>query len=157
MSATAGRRSRTAGAGARRGKRARTARGPVNTVIGVLILAVMLFPLYWMLNASLLPSTDLVKSSPTWIPLHGTLQGYRNAFSSQGGHLLVSLGVSAGTVVLVLLIAVPAAYGMAQLRAPGGRSLTFAFLIAQMIPGVVMANSFYTAANTLHLLNSPWR
>jgi multiple sugar transport system permease protein len=127
----------------------------VNTVIGVLILAVMLFPLYWMLNASLLPSTDLVKSSPTWIPVHGTLQGYRNAFSTQGGHLLISLGVSAGTVALVLLISIPAAYGLAQLRAPGGRLLTFAFLIAQMIPGVVMANSFYTAANHLRLLNSP--
>ncbi|MYS21519.1 carbohydrate ABC transporter membrane protein 2, CUT1 family [Streptomyces sp. DvalAA-14] len=139
----------------RPGARARRARGPVNTAVGVLILAVMLFPLYWMLNASLLPSTDLVKSSPTWFPLHGTFQGYRNALSSQGGHLLVSLGVSAGTVVLVLLIAVPAAYGLAQLRAPGGRLLTFALLIAQMIPGVVMANSFYTAANRLHLLNSP--
>ncbi|MFC4031885.1 carbohydrate ABC transporter permease [Streptomyces polygonati] len=135
--------------------RARRGRGAANTVIGVLILAVMLFPLYWMLNASLLPSTDLVKSSPTWFPLHGTFQGYRNALSSQGGHLLVSLGVSAGTVVVVLLISVPAAYGLARLRAPGGRLLTFALLIAQMIPGVVMANSFYTAANSLHLLNSP--
>jgi multiple sugar transport system permease protein len=139
----------------RRRDTARRARGPLTTAAGLLILAVMLFPLYWMLNASLLPAADLVKSSPTWFPLHGTLQGYRNALSSQGGHLLVSLGVSAGTVVLVLLIAVPTAYGTARLRAPGGRLLTFALLIAQMIPGVVMANSFYTAANTLHLLNSP--
>lgn len=139
------------------GRIARSRRIPrwANTVVGLLILAVMLFPLYWMLNASLLPSTDLVKSTPTWIPVHGTLQGYRRAFSSQGSHLLVSLGVSTGTVVLVLLIAIPAAYGLAQLRAPGGRVLTFAFLIAQMIPSVVMANSFYTAANKLNLLDSP--
>lgn len=140
--------------GSRPGGRRRAA-GGAYTAVALLILAVMLFPLYWMLNASLLPSTDLVKASPTWIPVHGTLQGYRNALSSQGSHLLVSLGVSAGTVVLVLLIAVPAAYGLAQLRAPGGRLLTFAFLIAQMIPGVVMANSFYTAANRLRLLDSP--
>lgn len=133
----------------------RRAAGGAYTAVALLILAVMLFPLYWMLNASLLPSTDLVKASPTWIPVHGTLQGYRRALSSQGRHLLISLGVSAGTVVLVLLIAVPAAYGLAQLRAPGGRLLTFAFLIAQMIPGVVMANSFYTAANRLRLLDSP--
>ncbi|MFG1806813.1 carbohydrate ABC transporter permease [Streptomyces sp. NPDC049040] len=115
----------------------------------------MLFPLYWMLNASLLPSTELVRSSPAWIPVHGTLQGYRRALSSQGSHLLVSLGVSAGTVVLVLLIAIPAAYGLARLRAPGGRLLTFTLLIAQMIPGVVMADSFYTAADKLRLLDSP--
>src|SRR4051794_17950149 len=103
--------------------RARRARGPLNTAIGLLILAVMLFPLYWMLDASLLPSTDLVKSPPTWIPVHGTLRGYRNALSTQSGHLLVSAGVSAGTVALVLLIAVPAAYGLARLRTPGGRVL----------------------------------
>lgn len=151
MSAVTGRRA----ARAHRVGRARRVPAAVNTLVAVVILGVMLFPLYWMLNASLLPSTDLVKSSPTWLPVHGTLQGYRRALSSQGGHLLVSLGVSAGTVVLVLLIAVPAAYGLAKLRAPGGRPLTFALLIAQMIPGVVMANSFYTAANHLRLLNSP--
>jgi multiple sugar transport system permease protein len=155
MSAATGRTRRRGPYDRRAGGRSRQVPRAVNTVVAVLILAVMLFPLYWMLDASLLPSTDLVKSSPTWFPVHGTLQGYRRAFSSQGGHLLISLGVSAGTVVLVLLVAIPAAYGLAKLRAPGGRLLTFALLIAQMIPGVVMADSFYTAANRLHLLDSP--
>ena len=127
----------------------------LSTAAALVILAVMLFPLYWMLNASLLPSADLLTSSPTWLPIHGTLDGYRNAFSSQGGHLLTSLIVSSGTVVLTLLIAAPAAYGLTQLRAPGGRLLTFAFLVAQMIPGVVIANSLYVAADRLSLLNSP--
>ena len=155
MSATAARQGRRVPSHGRTAARGRRVPRAVSTVVALLILAVMLFPLYWMLDASLLPSTDLAKSSPTWIPVHGTLRGYRNAFSTQGGHLLISLGVSAGTVVLVLLLAIPAAYGMARLRAPGSRLLTFAFLIAQMIPGVVMANSFYTAANKLQLLNSP--
>jgi multiple sugar transport system permease protein len=127
----------------------------LSTIVALVVLAVMLFPLYWMLNASLLPSADLLKSSPTWLPIHGTLAGYRNAFSSQGGHLLTSLIVSSGTVLLTLLVAAPAAYGLAQLRAPSGRLLTFAFLVAQMIPGVVIANSLYVAADRLSLLNSP--
>ena len=127
----------------------------LSTVVALVILAVMLFPLYWMLNASLLPSADLLKSSPTWLPIHGTLDGYRNALSSQGGHLSTSLIVSSGTVVLTLLIAAPAAYGLAQLRAPSGRLLMFAFLVAQMIPGVVIANSLYVAADRLGLIDSP--
>jgi len=127
----------------------------VGTAIGVLILAVMLFPLYWMINASLLPSSDLVKSSPTWIPLHGSLQGYRNALSSQGGHLAISLLISGGCVLLTLGVAAPAAFGLSQPRTPLGRSLTFALLIAQMIPGVVMANSLYVIITRLGLLNSP--
>jgi multiple sugar transport system permease protein len=126
-----------------------------STIVALLILAVMLFPLYWMLNASLLPSADLVRSSPTWLPIHGTLAGYRNALSSQGGHLMISLLVSVGTVAVTLLVSAPAAYGLAQLRAPGGRALMFAFLVAQMIPGVVMANSLYIAADRFGLINSP--
>jgi multiple sugar transport system permease protein len=133
-------------------KRARTVLG---TGTGVVIVAVMLFPLYWMLDASFLRPQDLVSPTPIWFPLHGTLAGYRNVLGSQGGHLLVSLVVSLGTVLVTLLIAAPAAYGMAKLRVPGRRLLLFALLVAQMIPGIVMANSFYIAANSLGLVNSP--
>ena len=133
-------------------KRARTVLG---TGTGVVIVAVMLFPLYWMLDASFLRPQDLVSPTPIWFPLHGTLGGYRNVLGSQGGHLLVSLVVSLGTVLVTLVIAAPAAYGMAKLRVPGRRLLLFALLVAQMIPGIVMANSFYIAANSLGLVNSP--
>jgi multiple sugar transport system permease protein len=131
------------------------ARKALGTGAGVVIVAVMLFPLYWMVNSSLLRPQDLVSTSPTWLPIHGTLDGYRSALSSQGGHLLVSLGVSLGTVAVTLLIAAPAAYGLAKLRVPGGRLLLFALLVAQMIPGIVMANSLYVMADRLQLINSP--
>lgn len=139
--------------GTLKSKRVRSLAG---TAVGVLIVAIMLFPLYWMLNASFLRPDQLVSSTPTWFPWGGTLDGYRNVFSSQGGHLLVSLGVSLGTVVVTLLIAAPAAYGLAKLRAPGGRLLMFALLVAQMIPGIVMANSLYVAADRLGLIDSPF-
>jgi multiple sugar transport system permease protein len=133
-------------------KRTRKAAG---TTVGIVIVAIMLFPLYWMLDASFLNPTQLVSETPTWFPLHGTLSGYRDVLSSQGGHLLISLIVSLGTVAVTLLISAPAAYGMAKLRVPGRKMLLFALLVAQMIPGIVMANSFYIAANDLGLLNSP--
>jgi multiple sugar transport system permease protein len=133
----------------------RRARAALGTGLGVVIVAVMLFPLYWMVNSSLLRPQDLVSTDPTWLPIHGTLAGYRSALSSQGGHLLVSLGVSLGTVAVTLLVAAPAAYGLAKLRVPGGRLLLFALLVAQMIPGIVMANSLYVVADRLGLINSP--
>ena len=139
----------------RRGRPSKRVRRALGTAAGIVIVAVMLFPLYWMLNASLLRPQDLVSLTPVWFPLHGTLAGYRSVLSSQGGHLMVSLVVSLGTVVVTLVVAAPAAYGMAKLRVPGRRLLLFALLVAQMIPGIVMANSFYIAANDLGLLNSP--
>jgi multiple sugar transport system permease protein len=133
-------------------KRARTG---LSTAAGIVILAIMLFPLYWMVNASLLKPSELVSRRPTWFPVHGTLDGYRSAFSAEGGHLLVSLIVSLGAVAVTLLVAAPAAYGLAKLRVPGRRALMFALLVAQMIPGIVMANSLYIAANKLGMINSP--
>jgi multiple sugar transport system permease protein len=127
----------------------------IRTGAGLVVTAVLLFPLYWMLNASVLPSDELISRTPTWFPVHGSLAGYRNALSTQGGHLLVSLLVASGTVVLTLLIALPAAYGMAQLHAPGRRVLMFALLVAQMIPGIVMADAFYQMADKLGLIDNP--
>ncbi|MEV6847311.1 carbohydrate ABC transporter permease [Actinoplanes sp. NPDC051411] len=130
-------------------------RGWIRTGAGLVVTAVLLFSLYWMLNASVLPSDELISRTPTWLPVHGSLAGYRHALSTQGGHLLVSLLVSSGTVVLTLLIALPAAYGMAQLHAPGRRVLMFALLVAQMIPGIVMADAFFQMADRLGLIDNP--
>jgi multiple sugar transport system permease protein len=127
-------------------------RGWGNTVVGVLILAVMLFPLYWMLNVSLQPSGSAVGTP--WFPVELSFDGYATAVREQGGHLLTSLVVAAGSVVLSLLIAAPAAYALAHFRVRGAGIVLFGILISQMIPGIVVANALYSAYNDLGLLNS---
>ncbi|MBN6037734.1 carbohydrate ABC transporter permease [Amycolatopsis sp. 195334CR] len=126
----------------------------LRTAAGIAVVIVLLFPLYWMVNASLQPAGSLLKPSPDWLPLDGTLDGYRSALSTQGGHLLASLAVAAGTVVVSLLIAMPAAYALAQLRFRGVQAFVFALLIVQMVPGPVMANSLYTLFSEFSLIDS---
>lgn len=133
------------------------ARRPANrrlghTVAGVLILAVMLFPLYWMLNVSLQPSGSAVGTP--WIPVQLSFDGYATAIRDQGGNLLTSLVVSLGSVAFSLLVATPAAYALAHFRVRGAGVVLFAILISQMIPGIVVANALYRAYNDLGLLNS---
>ncbi len=123
-----------------------------NTVIGVLLLAVLLFPLYWMVNVSL-QNSGSAESTP-WIPLHLSLHGYATAIAQQGGHLLTSLIVALGSVVLSLLIAAPAAYALAQFRWRWVNVVLFGILISQMVPGIVVANALYSAYNDVGLLNS---
>ena len=123
-----------------------------STAAGVLILAVLLFPLYWMLNVSLQPAGSAVATS--WFPLSPSFEGYTTALADQGGNLLTSLLVAAGSVVLSLVIAAPAAYALAQFRVPGAGIVLFGILISQMIPGIVVANALYSAYNDLGLLNS---
>jgi multiple sugar transport system permease protein len=123
-----------------------------HTTIGVLILAVMLFPLYWMFNVSLQPSGSAVGTP--WIPLDLSFDGYATALREQGRNLGTSLIVAVGSVVLSLLIATPAAYALAQFKVRGAGVVLFGILISQMIPGIVVANALYRAYSNLGLLNS---
>ena len=122
------------------------------TIIGVVILAIMLFPVYWMVNASLQPSGNTLTGD--FFPVNPSFAGYEKAIADQGGHLLTSLAISLGTVVLTLAIAAPAAYALAQFRFRWINIALLVILVAQMIPGIVIANALYSAYNDLGLLNS---
>jgi multiple sugar transport system permease protein len=132
------------------GKRAHRRWG--HTVTGVLLLAVMLFPLYWMANVSLRSGASAV--STPWLPLHPSFDGYVTAIRSQGRNLLTSLVVSVGTVAFSLVVATPAAYALAHFRVRGAGVVLLGILISQMIPGIVVANALYRAYSDLGLLNS---
>ncbi|MFC7898148.1 carbohydrate ABC transporter permease [Streptomyces sp. NPDC057381] len=126
------------------------------TVVGLLLTAVMLFPVYWMVNVSLTPQSDMRKSPPDLLPLHPTFEGYRAVLDDQLPYLGTSLLIGLGTVALTLVLAAPAGFALAKLRPPGSGVLGLALLIAQMIPGIVMAMGFYGVFLDLGLLNSWW-
>ncbi|MFF9165348.1 MULTISPECIES: carbohydrate ABC transporter permease [unclassified Streptomyces] len=123
-----------------------------STVAGVLVLGAMLFPLYWMLDTALQPKAGLLEVDP--LPHGLDLSGFSKALTDQGGHLLTSLVVSLGAVVICLALAAPAAYGLARFRLPGSRGIVFGTLITQMVPGIVIANALYTTYVDLGLVNS---
>ena len=122
------------------------------TAVGAVFLCVMLFPLYWMVNTALQPESGLLEVAP--VPHSFDLSGFASALGEQGGHLLTSLAVALGAVVICLAVAAPAAYGLARFRLPGARSIVFGTLITQMVPGIVIANALYSAYVELGLVNS---
>lgn len=130
-----------------------TSRRPVHTVIGVVIIAIMLFPIYWMLNVSLQPAGNA--AATPWLPLDFTLDGYATAIAEQGGNLVTSLVISLGAVLFSLLVAAPAAYALAHFRfGKWVMVLLFGVLTTQMVPGIVVANALYSAYSDLGLLNT---
>jgi multiple sugar transport system permease protein len=126
----------------------------LRTGIGLLLTGIMLFPVYWMVNVSLTRDQDMRKTPPNWFPLDATLDGYRAVLRQQLPYLGTSLLVGLGTVALTVLLAAPAGYSLAKLRPRGGGVVSFAFLIAQMIPGIIMAMGFYAIYLNLGVLNS---
>jgi multiple sugar transport system permease protein len=126
------------------------------TLVGVVLTLIMLFPVYWMINVSLTPTSEMRKSPPNLFPIHATFEGYQAVLSQQLPYLGTSLLVGIGTVVLTVALSAPAAYSLAKLRPRGRGALNFVLLIAQMIPGIIMAMGFYAIYLNLGILNSVW-
>ncbi len=124
------------------------------TAVGLLVTAVMLFPVYWMVNESFTRDSDMRRSPPNWFPVHGTLDGYRAVLGQQLPYLATSFVVGLCTVALTLALSAPAGYALAKLRPRGGGVLRFVLLIAQMIPGIIMAMGFYAILLRTGLINT---
>jgi multiple sugar transport system permease protein len=113
------------------------------TALGIVLTALMLFPVYWMINVSFTKDQNLRHTPPYLIPIDGTVEGYVSVFSNELPYLGTSLIVGLGVVLLTVALSAPAGYSLAKLRPRGGQPVTFIMLIAQMIPGIVMAMGFY--------------
>src|SRR5262245_11427960 len=91
---------------------------------GLAIFAACAFPVYWMVNTSLLPRREINAPDPTWLPLGGSLDNYRTVL--EGGRffdaLLMSLGVTGATVAVSLSFAFLAALAVSRFRFRGRKS-----------------------------------
>ncbi|RKT33235.1 carbohydrate ABC transporter membrane protein 2 (CUT1 family) [Microbacterium sp. AG1240] len=123
------------------------------TILTVGILAVYLFPIYWMISASLQPSANSVDTE--WFPSAPGIGGYETALSESGlSGLRVSVIVALGSVLVSLVVAIPAAYALSRLRSRAVGIALILLLLAQMIPSIVLATSFYAMFNNWGLLNT---
>lgn len=151
--------SRAAARAPGRGRQTRGSRRPRRstwwkTALGLLFTVVMLFPVYWMVNVSFTRDQDMRKSPPNLFPVHGTLHGYRQVLDQQLPYLGTSLVIGLGTVLVTVVLAAPAGFALAKLRPRGGGVLSFLMLVAQMVPGIIMAMGFYAIYLNLGFLQS---
>ena len=123
---------------------------------GLVIFAACAFPVYWMVNTSLLPRREINAPDPTWLPFGGSLDAYRRVLS--GGRffdaLWMSLGVTVVTVAVSLTFAFLAALAVTRFRFRGRKSFIVTLLLIQMIPVEGLFISQYKMLEGFHLLNT---
>jgi len=122
------------------------------TTITAVFLLVYLFPLFWMISASFQPNVTSVNID--WIPAQPSVDGYAEILESGLGNLGVSVIVALGSALLTLIIAIPAGYALSRLRSRTVGVALILLLLAQMIPSIVLANSFYAMFSSWGLLNT---
>jgi multiple sugar transport system permease protein len=125
-----------------------------STLIGVLLTALMLFPLYWMLVNSLETTQQIFRIPVALVPTQITFASYISVWQTQLPHLMTSLIVALGTALFSILIATPAAYALAHFRLRVTVLLVFILLLTQMIPTVTLSTPMFLIFNQFGLLNS---
>ncbi len=86
-----------------------------------------------------------------------TLTHYRYLFSTPFYRWMrVSLVTGSVVVVITLLMAVPAAYGLARLRFPGNRGVGIAIFLTYLIPSTILFIPFSQFVSALKVSNTIW-
>jgi multiple sugar transport system permease protein len=128
-----------------------------STLVGTLIVIVFLFPVFWMVSTSLKSPAGIFATPPALIPTPLVVDAYLDAVAGDPAVVRAigtSLIISVGTMVLTLLLAAPAAYGLARLRLPGGSLVLLLLLVTQLLPSIVIAGPLFVLFTRLHLVNS---
>lgn len=127
------------------------------SLIGLLILLVYLFPVYWMIVTSLKSFSDIFAVPPTLVPLPPTVTPYIQAVFNDPfvlRSILNSVIISVSTLVLTLILAAPAAYGLARRRLRFTVVVVFVLLLAQMVPTVIIAGPLFVIFSQIGLVDS---
>jgi multiple sugar transport system permease protein len=124
------------------------------------IVLVVVFPLIWMILTSVKPQTELFHIPPSFWPGEITLEHYRTLFEDTPflQYFGNSVIISVSTTILVIVVAVAAAYSLTRFVYPGRERLAILVLFTYLLPSVVLVLPLYLAmvkagiANTLSSL-----
>lgn len=125
------------------------------------IFLLSFFPLLWIVLTAFKPGSDAFAVPPTWVFVP-TLENFEQALGAGGtggafaSYLGNSLLVSVVSTTLTLALGAMAGHTLARkLRGRAGESVPLAFLLAKMIPALVLILPLYLLMQTLGLIDSP--
>jgi arabinogalactan oligomer/maltooligosaccharide transport system permease protein len=138
-----------------------TTRQKPSTVV-LLHLALLLgavfsiFPIYFVIQASLRPGNQLYSTDLQLLPTDATLGNFGYIISKTQLPLWMwnSLKIATVTTLATLFITVTAAYAFSRFRFRGRGSLLTTMLALQAFPGLLSLVAFYLILNKLGLVNS---
>jgi N,N'-diacetylchitobiose transport system permease protein len=121
-------------------------------VLGLFVLAVMVFPVYWMVSTAFKPGHDILSYTPQWIPTHPVISNFTDAIHQQFFWNAVknSLIVTSVVVVLSLVLAFLAALALAKFNFYGRRPFIVLILGVQMVPLAALIIPLYILMSRLN-------
>ena len=127
------------------------------TLLAAVIVISYLFPVYWMAATSLKSNAAVYASPPQMVPSPVDFSSYVEAVIQNPltlRSILNSAIIGGGTMLLTLVLAVPAAYALARLNLRGGTLFMLLLLITQLLPAIIIATPLFVLFSRIGLVNS---
>ncbi|WP_245594419.1 carbohydrate ABC transporter permease [Actinospica robiniae] len=130
--------------------------GNLARVAAILFCLVWAFPIYWMLNTAFKPRSQVMTSTPLFLPRSPTLGNFRVAVTqtSFGDDLRNSVIVVGVTVLAAVLLSVFAAAALTRFRFRGRRAVMVGVLVVQMLPPAALLIPTFLVFDRLGLIGS---
>jgi N,N'-diacetylchitobiose transport system permease protein len=127
--------------------------------VAIVFAAVIIFPVYWMVNSAFEPNSAITSLTPSFFPVHFTLHNFASAVNQTSGSGKAyfwddarnSLIVVTSAVVLTLIVGFLAAAAISRFRLRGAAVFLVLILVVQMVPGTALIIPTFLLLNNLHL------
>jgi multiple sugar transport system permease protein len=126
------------------------------SVVLLLIMLVVLYPVFITVSVSLKPPTEVQKYPPTFFPLKPTLENFTNLLIGRNffRYIANTLFIAFVTTVFSLCIGTLAAYALSRHEFKGRRFLSNSTLLAYMFPQVLLVIPLYMIMNSWGLVDT---
>ncbi|MFD4960885.1 carbohydrate ABC transporter permease [Microbacterium sp. NPDC058389] len=125
------------------------------SILAIAIALIWVFPVYWMVNSSMLSSSTLESFTPTFLPFGGDLDNFSAVINEKFFSALgISLAVTIIAVFCCLLFAFLASVAISRFRFRGRTTFVLAILIVQMLPAEGLFIAQYKMMSELGLLSN---
>lgn len=116
-----------------------------------------LAPILWFLSIGLRPRTEIIAPEPIYLPSF-SLDAWNMIWTAwpMGRYLINSLAAIAGSVVIDLLLAIPAAYGLSRYQYRLREDIGFYILSTRMMAPAIVAVPIFFLFRNLGLLDTVW-
>ena len=129
-------------------------------LLSIIVFCFLLFPLYWIFVTSLKTEKEIFQIPPTfWPEVMNTLSysvqlqnGDFNMFRSFGNSLFIAICA----MIISIVLAVPASYGIAKYNFKGKKFVILGFLVTQMLPVSVLLTPLFIMFKNMHIYNTFW-
>jgi multiple sugar transport system permease protein len=121
----------------------------------VVSAAIVLPPIAWIVSTALKPDADTIAFPPQWIPSPITFESFAGIYTSTNVRFFInSLIYAGGSIVLALVICIPAAYVATRYQSRRMESLMTGILILSMVPAIVVFIALYSMFVKTALINT---